>query len=116
MTPQSHRVDTLAEWLRLPARAQAGLVEPLPARIAARALLPAQEAALVHTLQVLETLGADSSTLSAAAAYEALPAEDIPAEVPAALIEGQREAEAVWSIHAERGARAASEGLRRLLL
>ncbi|MGE0209824.1 MAG: HD domain-containing protein, partial [Lysobacteraceae bacterium] len=116
MNPQAHRVDTLAEWLRLPARAQAGLVEPLPALIAARALPAAQEAALVYTLRVLETLGADSATLSAAAAYLALPAEVIPAGVPATLIEGLHEAEKVWSIYGERGARTGSEGLRRLLL
>lgn len=116
MGPQEHRLDTLAEWLRLPARAQAGLLEPLPQLIAAQALPAAREAELVHTLQVLETLGADSATLSATAAYAALSPDALPAGVPAALIEGQREAEAVWSIHAERGARAGSEGLRRLLL
>ena len=109
-------MDSLSEWLRLPARAQAGLVEPLPALIAARALPAAQEAALVYTLQVLETLGADSATLSAAAAHAALPADAIPAGVPATLIEGLREAEKVWSIYGERGARTGSEGLRRLLL
>lgn len=116
MNPQAHRVDTLAEWLRLPARTQVTLSEPLPALIAAQALSAAREAALVHTLQVLETLGADSATLSAAAAYEALPEGGIPADLPATLIEGQREAGKVWSIHAERGARTSSEGLRRLLL
>lgn len=116
MGPHAPSVDRLSEWLRLPARAQAALIEPLPALIAARALPAAQEAALAHTLQVLETLGADSATLSAAAAHVALPAEAIPAGVPAALVEGLREAEKVWSIYGERGARTGSEGLRRLLL
>ena len=116
MGPHTPSIDSLPEWLRLPARAQAGLVEPVPALIAARALPAAQEAALVHTLRVLETLGADSATLSAAAAYLALPAEVIPAGVPATLIEGLHEAEKVWSIFGERGARTGSEGLRRLLL
>jgi len=88
MGPQEHRLDTLAEWLRLPARAQAGLLEPLPQLIAAQALPAAREAELVHTLQVLETLGADSATLSATAAYAALSPDALPAGVPAALIEG----------------------------
>ncbi|MEO7149070.1 MAG: HD domain-containing protein, partial [Rhodanobacteraceae bacterium] len=32
------------------------------------------------------------------------------------LVEGQREAERVWTLHAQRGAHGGAEGLRRLLL
>ena len=107
----------MAQWLALPARTQAGLPASLPVLLAEHPLPAEQESTLVHTLQVLESLGADAATLCAAIGFALYPEGEVPAELARAeLIEGQREAEKVWSIHAERGARTSSEGLRRLLL
>ena len=117
MEPQTPRIETLAAWQAMPGRAQVGVSEAVWEQIQSHPLPAAQEAELVQTLLELEGLGADEPTLSAAALYVCVPVEKIPAGlVPAVLIEGQREAETVWSIHAERGARSSSEGLRRLLL
>jgi GTP pyrophosphokinase len=82
--------------------------------------LPAREAELAQTLQLLDDLNADSDTLAAALLY-ACAGDSTPLPVPvsddiANLVAGQREAEKVWSIHAERAGRSSAEGLRRLLL
>lgn len=93
----------VAEWLESPACAL-----PAPAELA-------------ETLSLLDRLGADAETLQAAVLYAAGP--DIEAHAPwpvvpavKALLEGQHEAEKVWVLWGERGARSSAEGLRRLLL
>jgi GTP pyrophosphokinase len=86
-------------------------------------LPPARVQETLATLQVLEELRADGETLAASLLY-ALAPQDVPPPAHAApavalLLEGQREAEKVWSIYAQRGpagARSNAEGLRRLLL
>src|SRR5688572_1983072 len=78
---------------------------------------------LVDTLASLAQLGADGE-VAAAAILHALPAlrarlgERIEREFPgvAALLEGQRAAAQVWTLHAEQPGTGSSEGLRRLLL
>ncbi|MGH8077823.1 MAG: HD domain-containing protein, partial [Lysobacter sp.] len=74
-------------------------------------------------LESLALLGADSDTVAAAILHTcpSLTAQlgrslekDFPAV--AALVDGQRAAEQVWTLHAEHGGRTGSEGLRRLLL
>ncbi|MHB8911160.1 MAG: RelA/SpoT family protein [Lysobacter sp.] len=74
-------------------------------------------------LESLALLGADSDTVAAAIlhTYPALAArlgQSLEQEFPAvaALLDGQRAAEQVWTLHAEQGGRTGSEGLRRLLL
>jgi GTP pyrophosphokinase len=72
--------------------------------------------ALVPALDLLEHLRVDTETLAATLAYELhLPTERLPANLQA-LVEGQREAERVWKLYAEKGQGVAPEGLRRLLL
>ena len=78
----------------------------------------------VSTLRVLDELRADGETLAAAALYALVtlnrtPPPGLVAPPVGLLLEGQREAEKVWSLHAQRGpsgARSNAEGLRRLLL
>ncbi len=74
-------------------------------------------------LEALALLGADSDTVAAAilhtcptvaAGLSGTLEQEFPAV--AALLDGQRAAEQVWTLHAEQGGRAGSEGLRRLLL
>ena len=76
----------------------------------------------VAVLRVLEELRADNETLAAAVVHPLIerdiapPAGLMPAPI-AVLIDGQREAGKVWSLHAQGTAgRGNSEGLRRLLL
>jgi len=84
---------------------------------------PDAPAVLVDTLGSLARLGADGE-VTAAAILHALPALQaalrprIDKEFPqiAALLEGQRAAAQVWSLHAEQRGHGNSEGLRRLLL
>lgn len=78
---------------------------------------------MVALLESLVLLGADSDTMAAAIlhTYPALAAQMGPSldqEFPAvaALLDGQRAAEQVWTLHAEQGGRTGSENLRRLLL
>src|SRR5690348_4619985 len=74
------------------------------------------------TCELLERLGCDEDTRAAAWWYALARAQPENwaerstrvSEPVRRLVEGQREAERVWALHAERGARA--EGLRRLLL
>jgi GTP pyrophosphokinase len=78
----------------------------------------------IGILRVLDELRADGETLAAAAVYSlAIGEGGTPAGMitPAMklLLDGQREAEKVWSLHAQSataGARGNAEGLRRLLL
>jgi len=84
---------------------------------------PRDDEPLVQTLDVLSSLRADAEVLAATILHER-PAlrEAAKAQWPqvfpgaAALLEGQRAAEQVWSLHAERPAGGNAEGLRRLLL
>ena len=103
--------------------------DPAPAPVLARALELAAAgvsdgALAAATLDILQSLGCDSDTLAAALCYEragvAPAAWDAVAEQwpegVRRLVEGQRAAEQVWTLHAQRGARGGAEGLRRLLL
>ena len=85
---------------------------------------PDPPAVLADTLGSLARLGADAD-VTAAAILHALPAVEAQAASAdrkanirsiAALLEGQRAAVQVWSLHAEQHGHANSEGLRRLLL
>ncbi len=74
-------------------------------------------------LEALSLLGADGDTAAAAIlhahpAWETALRPQIEREAPgiAPLLEGQRAAEQVWALHAERHGQAGNEGLRRLLL
>ncbi|AVP97352.1 GTP diphosphokinase [Ahniella affigens] len=74
------------------------------------------EAQLVAVLGILQQLGVDTETLAATAWHACA---QIPDKLPQrlrALIEGQNEAQRVWSLYAERGTSGGAEGLRRLLL
>jgi GTP pyrophosphokinase len=80
---------------------------------------PRLDSEVAQTLTLLDELNADGETLAAALIYGC--AADPPAElgVPSAvanLVAGQREAEKVWSIYAQRAGKSGAEGLRRLLL
>jgi len=87
------------------------------------AALAEPPAVLAGTLDALVLLGADGESL-AAAVLDALPAwaQAIAAHLPPqhtavlALVDGQRAAQKVWSLHAERAGAGNAEGLRRLLL
>ena len=73
---------------------------------------------LLETLDVLESLRADSETLAACIVH-ALPSTDIDVgKIPHMrdLLDGQQAAEKVWSLYASRGVHGSAEGLRRLLL
>jgi GTP pyrophosphokinase len=84
---------------------------------------PDPPAVLVDMLGSLAKLGADGD-VTAAALLRSLPAVQAPLraridrEFPqiAALLEGQRAAAQVWTLHAEQRGNGNSEGLRRLLL
>jgi GTP pyrophosphokinase len=115
----------LETWLATPA---AAAVAP-PLRAAMRAAAEgldehvAQQAVLRDTLGSLALLGADGDSVAAAILFE-LPqlAARVEAALPArhaavaALLEGQRAANQVWTLHAEASRRGNAEGLRRLLL
>lgn len=117
MGARSKHIDTLDAWLADSRRASVPLPQQVMDLVAAQPLAPEREADAAQTLFVLDELGADAPTLSAALLYACVPAEQItPGLVPEILIEGQREAEKVWSIYGERGVRSGTEGLRRLLL
>lgn len=109
--------ESLKDWLASPRRATVPLPGVLLEALEGRPLVAAVERELVESLAVLDELEADAETLAAAVVYAAFPPGDVALGLAAPdLIEGQREAEKVWSIHAERGARSSAEGLRRLLL
>ena len=87
------------------------------------AMEPARRAVLADTLELLSRLNADADTLAATFVHSlnAVPAEEMAAferthpEI-APLLEGQRAAAQVWSLHAGQPAGTNAEGLRRLLL
>lgn len=109
--------ETLEAWLAAPRRATVTLAPAVLELLQARLPESGNEAELAQTLAVLDELGADADTLTAAALFSCVAPEAIPADwVPAVLIEGQREAGKVWSIYGERGGSGQAEGLRRLLL
>nr|WP_238333460.1 bifunctional (p)ppGpp synthetase/guanosine-3',5'-bis(diphosphate) 3'-pyrophosphohydrolase [Luteimonas marina] len=84
---------------------------------------PPSPAVLDDTLAALALLEADGDSIAAAILFE-LPAlaERVEAALPprhaavAALLDGQRAANQVWTLHAERPRQGNTEGLRRLLL
>jgi len=84
---------------------------------------PTSPAVLDETLAALVLLGADGDSVAAAIAFE-VPAlaERVEAALPprhaavAALLDGQRAANQVWTLHAEHPGQGNTEGLRRLLL
>ncbi|HEX7130161.1 MAG TPA: bifunctional (p)ppGpp synthetase/guanosine-3',5'-bis(diphosphate) 3'-pyrophosphohydrolase [Rhodanobacteraceae bacterium] len=87
--------------------------------------LPVAERELTAVaVELLEHLGCDEDTVQAAWWYALARTQpqawaDRGASLPEAvrrLVEGQREAERVWALHAERGTHGSAEGLRRLLL
>jgi len=111
--------------LTLPALAALppALASALRAAVGSTAALAEPPAVLADTLDALVLLGADGESL-AAAVLNALPAwaDAIAGHLPPqhaavlALVDGQRAAETVWSLHAERAGAGNAEGLRRLLL
>jgi GTP pyrophosphokinase len=122
--PSEPSVPTLVQWRasRRGATVDAALFDAVQAQL--ETLAPEVGAETARTLRLLDELRADAEMLAAAALYPLLVREmALPAGLPAAvagpLLEGQREAEKVWSLHAQRGpqgARSNAEGLRRLLL
>lgn len=113
-TPLDPAPATPAAWRsaraarRPEAAALAAVLDALPADIDDGGVLAA-------TLDILDELAVDGDTLAAAAAFAGgLPAERLPHGRVAALVDGQRAAGKVWSLHAAR--QGGAEGLRRLLL
>ncbi len=116
----------LAEWLAGPGPAAGlgpALAGALADTLAARPLDPPLEAPLVEALGLLVGLRADADMLAAAIihavpAWQGEPADALMKAFPALrpLIEGQRAAAQVWTLHAGRPAAGRAEGLRRLLL
>lgn len=89
------------------------------------AVLPAAARAESETIiELLRLLGCDDETCASAMWYSLVrgmpgAADSAAAAWPASLkrlVDGQGEAEKVWTLHAERGPATGSEGLRRLLL
>jgi len=123
-----HTLHTLDDWLA--SREAGGPAVAVPILDWARSGVagqPALQAELAQTLALLDELDADSDTLTATALYTIAAhatADGDALELPAGLsitatqrdlVDGQREAEKVWSLHAQHGGSGA-EGLRRLLL
>ncbi len=111
-------ISTLADWCAGRGAALPALPAALPGWASASLTDGAAEAELAQTLEALDHLSADRDTLVACLIYAvggASPPPVPPAPAVQALVEGQREAEKVWSIYAQRGGTGA-EGLRRLLL
>lgn len=114
---------SFSEWLQLRGEVLPALPEPLSEWLQQRlSAHPPLENELVQTLAMLDTLGADRETLIAAALYpleregQTGLSELDASEAVALLLQGQREAEKVWSIYVSRHAQGGAEGLRRLLL
>ncbi len=99
-------------WATLRQRAAAPVLARVVAQADGRPVAATPE--LATTVELLEALGVDAETLAAALAYS-LELPDAPPEL-AALIDGQREAERVWTLYAQRHQPGGAEGLRRLLL
>src|SRR5690606_18770638 len=115
----------LETWLAAPAAAAIAPALREALRAAADGLeeVPSSDAVLRDTLASLALLGADGDSVAAAILFElprlaarlepALPAGHASV---AALLDGQRAANQVWTLHAEAPGRGNTEGLRRLLL
>lgn len=115
----------LDHWLAAPAAAAIAPALREAMRAAGQGLdeAPATAAVLADTLASLALLGADGDSVAAAILFELpqlaarvepiLPARHAPV---AALLEGQRAANQVWTLHAEASGAGNTEGLRRLLL
>lgn len=120
MKPGLPPVLTLSDWA-----AQRGRTVPVDGALLewARAQSdPATDARLAMQLGVLDELAADADTLNACLVHNvqrhnsaAVPPMPSSAAVQG-LLQGQREAQKVWALHAERGGSSSPEGLRRLLL
>lgn len=110
--------DNLEAWLATlgPERAQDAGLQAACQQYRQTGQRDRPEASLIAVLAILVQLGVDSETL-AATIWHACPV--LPEKLPPrlrALIEGQNEAQRVWSLYAERGTSGGAEGLRRLLL
>lgn len=113
MKQKATNASTLVDWRA--ARPSAAATSPLLDTAIASAVVDGEPAAeLAATLELLDALGVDADTLAAAIHGAAGMSNPSPPGI-APLIEGQREAERVWSLHRQRG-RGDPEGLRRLLL
>jgi GTP pyrophosphokinase len=121
--PETLVPHDLSEWraVRRGAPLPAAVLDWAEPKLAA--MPAAQRSETSATLRVLDGMRADAETLAAALLYPLQGGEALPAAVLtpplALLLDGQRAAEMVWSIYAQRGpagARSNAEGLRRLLL
>ncbi|MBK8285854.1 MAG: bifunctional (p)ppGpp synthetase/guanosine-3',5'-bis(diphosphate) 3'-pyrophosphohydrolase [Ahniella sp.] len=115
---QAETPDSLESWLAglgTDRRADPGVAAACAAYAEApRADYPLPK--LLAVLGILRTLGVDSETLCACIWHACT---HVPAQLPPrlrALVDGQNEAQRVWSLYAERGTSGGAEGLRRLLL
>ncbi|MEO6969121.1 MAG: bifunctional (p)ppGpp synthetase/guanosine-3',5'-bis(diphosphate) 3'-pyrophosphohydrolase [Rhodanobacteraceae bacterium] len=93
-------------------------------RVVAQSLVAGERALTGKVCELLDALGCDDDTRAAAWWYAlardnpgvwATQSAGLSASVRR-LVEGQREAERVWMLHAQRGGHGGAEGLRRLLL
>ncbi|MEP6898606.1 MAG: bifunctional (p)ppGpp synthetase/guanosine-3',5'-bis(diphosphate) 3'-pyrophosphohydrolase [Rhodanobacter sp.] len=114
------KTSTLLQW-----RERAGAIAPLLAEaLQVCAAHPLPEAECCDVLDLLGMLGCDAQTQAAALWFELARVDPLfwktesgklPAELQR-LVAGQQAAEQVWTLHAQRSAESATEGLRRLLL
>lgn len=127
MSSPAHNVSeqllALPAVAALPERLRALLREAAEGNGDAGTILSEPLPVLADTLQSLTLLGADGESVLATVLHAVKPwAERLEpklAREPAgvlALLEGQRAAQQVWTLHAERSRRGGAEGLRRLLL
>lgn len=116
-------IDDASQTLANGNTAAAADAEHVPPAVA-QSLTSADRASTAQVCELLEALGCDEDTRVAAWWY-ALSRADPDAwktqsgglsESICRLVEGQREAERIWALHAQRGAHGSTEGLRRLLL
>lgn len=111
--------SSLDRWLEQRSARAAAVAGPV--LDAMRSAAPEQCSEAVAVAEVLEAMQVDGDTLDAALLYsvggcDANATATLARGAVPLLLEGQRAAETVWSIHAERGNHGSSEGLRRLLL
>lgn len=117
MPPRTRQIASFDDWIATRDTAAAPVPTGVLAHVQAHPLAADVEADIAQTLVELDRLHADSDTLAAAMLYGHGESADAAAPATAAsLIDGQRQAEKVWSIYGERDPRSGTEGLRRLLL
>jgi GTP pyrophosphokinase len=114
------RTSSLLQW-----RGRVGTLAPLLEQALQACIAhPLPEAECADVLDLLGVLGCDAQTQAAALWFELARVDPVlwkaesgklPAELQR-LVVGQQAAEQVWTLHAQRSAEGASEGLRRLLL